>query len=138
MNISRKILIVEVVEDEAAERSALHDKLTRKGYAVLDAKDGEEGIEIALREHPDMILLDIRMPKMDGVTMMHKLREDEWGKKASIIILTNFDENNDRLLEVISDQPSYYLMKADTSLDQVLEKIQEVLKFKEESVKPLS
>lgn len=127
MNPNKRILIVEVVEDDASERNALRDMLTHESFSILEAKDGEEGLEVALREHPDIILLDLSMPKMDGMTMMHKLREDEWGKEVSIIILTNFDTNNERLAGVVADQPSYYLIKANTPLEKVLEKIQEVI-----------
>lgn len=119
-----------IVEDESSERNALREKLTHEGFSILDAKDGEEGLEIALREHPDLILLDILMPNMDGMTMMHKLREDQWGKSASIIILTNYDANDERLYGIVADQPSYYLIKADTSLEKLLEKIQVVLDSK--------
>ena len=73
------------------------------------------------------------MPKMDGMTMMHKLREDEWGNKASIIILTNLYANDERLSKVVADQPSYYLIKADTSLEKVLEKVRSVLESKKEA-----
>ena len=125
---SKKTILI--IEDEEAERHVLHDKLIHEGFTIFEAKDGEEGFTIALREHPDLILLDIMMPKMDGMTMMDKLREDAWGKKASIIILTNFDANEERLAKVVTDQPSYYLIKANTPLDKILEKIQEALNSK--------
>ncbi len=130
----KKILIVdevvEIVEDDDSVRNALRDKLAHEGFAIIEAKDGQEGLDLALHEHPDVILLDIRMPKMDGMTLMHKLRQDKWGKNASIIILTNLDTNNERLAGIVADQPSYYLIKANTPLEKVLEKIQEVLESK--------
>lgn len=122
--MSKKILIV---EDEAPLRNLLRNKLGSEGFSVLEAKDGEEGLEIALREHPDLILLDIIMPKMDGMVVLRKLREDVWGKNASIIILTNYDTNDPILHAVVIDQPSYYLIKSDTPLEKVLEKAREVL-----------
>ncbi len=73
---TKKIL---VVEDDVPELNALRDKFTREGFSILTAKNGEEGLAIALREHPDLILLDIIMPVMDGITMLVKLREDSWG-----------------------------------------------------------
>lgn len=123
----KKILIV---EDEAPVLNALSNKLTNEGFSVLEARDGEEGLKIALREHPDLILLDNVLPKMDGMSVMHKIREDVWGKKASIIILTNFDVNDPLLSNVVRDQPSYYLVKANNPLEKILEKIQEVLESK--------
>lgn len=116
-----------IIEDEESQRKALRNELVQKGYSILEAIDGSEGLEIALREHPDLILLDIRMPKMDGMAMMHKLREDKWGKSAAIIILTNYDTNDVQLLQMIADQPSYYLIKANSPLEHILKKIQEVL-----------
>ena len=122
-----------VVEDDNALLNVLHDKLIAGGLTVLLARDGAEGLKTALRERPDVILLDLRMPKMDGMTMMHKLREDEWGNKASIIILTNLYANDERLTGVVANQPSYYLIKADTSLEKVLEKVRSVLESKKEA-----
>ena len=127
-----KILIV---EDEAIQRLALQDFLTKKGFTVLEAADGLVGLDVALKEHPDVTLLDVRMPKMGGMTMMHKLREDEWGKNASIIILTNYDANDELLLQMTKDLPSYYLVKALSSLESILEKINEVLETKAKSTK---
>ncbi|MDP3973689.1 MAG: response regulator [Candidatus Daviesbacteria bacterium] len=118
------------MEDEAPVLNALSNKLTNEGFSVLEARDGEEGLKIALREHPDLILLDNVLPKMDGMSVMHKIREDVWGKKASIIILTNFDVNDPLLSNVVRDQPSYYLVKANNPLEKILEKIQEVLESK--------
>lgn len=123
-----KILLV---EDEESQRNILRDHLAKRGFSILEAKDGIEGLEISLHEHPDLIILDVRMPNMDGITMMHKLRQNNWGKKASIIILTNYDTDDTQLLQIAKDLPSYYLMKADTPLDKILEKIEKELKSKE-------
>jgi len=116
-----------IIEDEESQRKALRDNLMQKGFSILEAKNGHEGLEIALREHPDVILLDIRMPKMDGMAMMHELRKDTWGKKASIIILTNYDTSDTQLLQITTDRPSYYLIKANSPLEHIVEKIQELL-----------
>ena len=129
-----KILIV---EDEESQRKPLRDKFAQKGYFTLEARDGVEGLEAALREHPDIILLDVRMPKMDGMTMLHKLREDAWGKKASVIILTNYDTSDTQLLQITTDLPSYYLIKANSSLEEILEKIEEELEFKKKDGQPV-
>lgn len=116
-----------VIEDEDSQRKILCEYLISKGFSVLEALDGIEGLAIALREHPCLILLDVRMPKMDGMTMMHKLRSDAWGKKAPIIILSNYDTSDTNLFQIILDEPAFYLLKADSSLDLVFEKVQEVL-----------
>src|SRR3989344_7077543 len=126
---SKKILVIEEIEDDASLRNVLHDKFSLEGFSVLEAKDGEEGLTIALREHPDLILLDIVMPKMDGLTMMKKLREaNEWGKHVPIILLTNLNADNDRINQAITDnQPAYYLVKSNWSMEELVEKIRERL-----------
>lgn len=120
-----------IVEDDSIILGMYEKLLTNHGYDVKTATNGELGLKLALEEHPDILLLDIRMPKMDGITMMHTLRKDEWGKQASIIILTNFDANDERLAAVVNDQPAYYLVKSDNQPQQVLEKIKEVLDGKQ-------
>ena len=67
----KKILIV---EDEISYLNLLHKELTAKGYAVVDAKDGKEGYDTALIIHPDLIILDIIMKGVDGLTMLEQLR----------------------------------------------------------------
>jgi len=120
----KKIL---VVEDEPAYSKVLHDQLTIKGYKVMEAEDGEKGLEIAKREKPNLILLDIRMPKMDGMTMLHLLRKDKAGKKIKVIILTNLEPDDKIIREAVDDQPSYYFIKSDTQLDSLMHKVKEVL-----------
>lgn len=120
--------IILTVEDEVPLLSALRDKFTREGFAVLEAKNGEEGLEVALREHPALILLDVLMPKMDGMTMLHKLRDDEWGKHVPVIILTNLTITSDQQIKELTEtEPSYYLVKADQTLEDVVAKVREVL-----------
>lgn len=123
---NKKILIV---EDESSLRNALRDKLTREDFIILEAKNGEEGLEIALREHPDLILLDIIMPVMDGMTMFKKLREEnEWGKFVPVIILTNLASDNETQHKNITElEPSYFLIKTDWTLENIVAKIRERL-----------
>jgi len=126
---NKKILVIEEVEDDASLRKVLHDKFVLEGFNVLEAKNGKEGLATALQEHPDLILLDIAMPKMDGLAMMKKLREtDEWGKNVPIILLTNLNADNDKIIKEITDnQPAYYLVKSDSSIEDLVEKIRERL-----------
>lgn len=123
----KKMLIVEIVEDEPSQRKALVEKFTMHGFSVLEAKDGEEGLKIAEMEKPDIIILDIKMPKLSGMGMLNKLRQkSEWGKHVPVIILTNLspdDEETNRL--IVENQPSYYLMKANFSIDDIVRKVKE-------------
>lgn len=121
--IQRKILIV---EDEPALANALAEKFLFGGYSVIQAVNGEEGLQLALEQHPDMILLDIVMPKMDGMTMLKKLREDAWGQQAEVIVLTNLSDNT-KLAEAMQLGSYDFLIKTDWQIEHVLEKVKERL-----------
>lgn len=124
----KKILIV---EDEEAMLDAISDSLNNGEFTTLQAIDGEQGLTIALKEHPDLILLDVLMPKMDGMVMLQKLREDEWGKTTPVIILTNVSPNaNSVINSVLKNEPAYYLVKSEVKLEGIIDKIKEVLKIK--------
>lgn len=120
-----KILVIEVVEDESSMRNILKEELTEEGFKVLEALDGEEGLEIAKREHPDLILLDLKMPKMDGVEMLQKLREDEWGSTAKVIVLTVFKEN-EKIAEVLESGGYDYITK-NGGVENVIQSVKEKL-----------
>ncbi len=118
-----------VIEDELPMLKVLIDKLQESGFATLQANNGEEGLGVALSAHPDLILLDLLMPKMDGMSMMEKLRENTWGKNIPVIILTNVSADTDVTIKAIIDlQPAYYLVKSDVKLETIVEKIKEILK----------
>ena len=123
--------VVLITEDESTLRRALHDKLGAEGLMVLEAKNGEEGLEIALKEHPDLILVDIIMPKMDGLTMLQKLRENDEGKKIKFIILTNLDSTEhiaNAIKAVGGDESTFeYYIKTDTKLEDIVEKVEQKL-----------
>lgn len=121
--VAHKILIV---EDEEAIARFLVDKLNREGYVALHADDGKKGLIMAEKEHPDLILLDILMPVMDGIEMLQELRKDAWGKTAKVIIMTNLTRD-DKLAEAYKSGVSDYLVKANWDLDDVVEKIKYTL-----------
>jgi DNA-binding response OmpR family regulator len=125
----KKILVIETVEDDASLLSVLNEKFTLEGFSVLKAKDGEEGLAVALREHPDLIMLDILMPKMDGIEMMARLRQaNEWGKRVPIILLTNLNGDDERIIQAIRDyMPAYFIVKSNFKIDDLVEKIKERL-----------
>ncbi len=126
---NKKIILV--TEDEKSLRGALDDKLIGAGFTILEAKDGEEGLVISLKEHPDLVLLDIAMPKMDGMSMLRKLREDEWGKTVPVIILTNLSSADEgRNKDITELEPTYYFVKTDVKIEEIIEKIKERLDIK--------
>ncbi len=126
-----KILLV---EDDKILNRMYQTMLQNHGHQVNIGMDGEEGLRMALEEHPDLILLDIRMPKMDGMTMLDFLRQDEWGKNAKVIILTNLDPTNYILKGVVADYPTYYLIKSNTKSEEILERIEEVLEEQKQNI----
>ncbi|MFH1608394.1 MAG: response regulator, partial [Patescibacteria group bacterium] len=113
-----------IIEDETTLLDALCDKLASEGFKILRSKNGKEGLEIALREHPDLILLDIILPVMDGMTMLEKLRaENEWGKNARVIILTNLSEVGKIASDSLKNEVYKFLLKTDWKLEDIVIKI---------------
>ncbi len=122
--IDNKKQTVLIVEDEPALLKVYAERFEKEGFIVRKATNGQEGLEAALKEKLDLILLDILMPVMDGLTMMQGLRKNKsWDKETPIIFLTNLSQNEDRILKSIAEnKPAYYLVKSDWSLTAIVEK----------------
>lgn len=118
----KKILIV---EDELAYLELLNTQLSKEGYSVIMATDGKKGLEKAKSENPDLILLDIRLPVIDGMTMLSLLRKE--GIHTKVVLLTNLEPDNKIIQGAITDQPSYYFIKSDIQFSDLLRKIKELL-----------
>jgi len=117
----KKILIV---EDEKPLSHALKLKLSHEGYDVSVAGDGEEGITMSSDEKFDLILIDIIMPKMDGFTMLSKLKES--GNTSTIIVLSNLGQQEDieKAKELgVAD----YMVKSNTPISRIVEVVKTVL-----------
>lgn len=126
---SKTILIV---EDEDSLRNVLKDKLEKENFDVLEAKNGEEGLKMALEKKPDLILLDIVMPVMDGFTMAKRLREEEKKQgdvvdnQIPVLFLSNL--NDERSMSTSQQQGIYdYLVKSNWTLDGITTKIKDRL-----------
>lgn len=118
---SKKVLIV---EDEETLSEALADGLTRAGYSVMRGTNGQVGLQLAISFVPDVILLDLLMPVMDGKQMLAKLREMPPFKKTPVIIFSNAGT-----VENIRETTSFYnasvfLVKSNTSLDEIIKQVQ--------------
>lgn len=125
MKTQKTILIV---EDEKSLRDAIADILRLKNFLPLEAKDGKEGVEVALGKHPDLILLDLLMPVMDGMTALKHIREDAWGSHVPVVILTNLSATKEQLVnDMVTHKPMHYLIKSDWKLHDVVTKIEEIL-----------
>lgn len=126
MNKNKKILIV---EDEKPMRKVLTDSFLAEGFSIIEAEDGIEGLKMAFKERPDLILLDLVMPKMDGIEMLKKLREDEWGKNALVIVLTNLGDT-DKIVEATKCGAFGYLVKTNWRMKDVVKKVKDCLCIK--------
>lgn len=120
----KKILIV---EDELSYVKLLNDQLSSRGYEVFSANNGKEGLTLTKKHNPDLILLDIKMPIMDGMTMLDLLRRTENGNFTKVIMLTNLEPNGKIINNAIKDQLTYYFVKSDTKLASLFKKIKELI-----------
>ncbi|MBI2442334.1 MAG: response regulator [Candidatus Levybacteria bacterium] len=120
-----------LVEDDLTLAIMYQDQLQLDGFDVSLAHDGEEGLQKAISKKPSLILLDIAMPKMDGMSMLTELRKDAWGQNVPVIILTIMDPNERMLQQVMELKPAYYLFKANSTPQDVSDKIKEVLSLSE-------
>lgn len=119
MEKKKKILII---EDEPALRSVLQEKLESQGFGILTAKNGQEGLELAIKEEPELIVLDVVMPRMDGFVMIEKLRHDPWGKDAKVIILTNLS-GQEYILRASNNQVYDFIIKSDVRIEDLVKQI---------------
>lgn len=119
----KKILII---EDDTVLSSTLADNLSREGFEITQAYDGEQGLASALRIKPDLVLLDILLPKMDGLTMLNTLRKDSWGKNVPVIILSNLSKPSD-VATAVDEGIREYLVKVDWKIEDVIKRIRETL-----------
>ena len=111
-----------IVEDEMTMAKTMSDALTNEGFTTYIATDGEIGLKMALEKHPDLILTDLNMPNMDGLSMIHGIRKDDWGKGVEIIILTNVSDVA-ALETAMSEGTFYYMVKSDVSLADIVAKV---------------
>jgi len=115
-----------IVEDETTMTRVIQDNLVTEGFEVLTARDGQEGLDLLKKDTFDVILLDISMPNVDGIDMMHQLRNDGEGRDTPIIIYTNLVPDDSILKGVSEDKPAYYFSKTTHSVPDVILKIREI------------
>lgn len=123
MSDSKKILIV---DDDMTLRELYEERIKAEGYTILSASDGEEAIEKATKEKPDLLLLDIMMPKINGIDVMKMLREKEETKDIPIIILTALIQEVDKIKGMMKPYDSY-LIKSEIMPKEVVDAIQKSL-----------
>lgn len=115
-----------IVEDEKSIRDLYQYKLKISGYDVRSTSDGESGLELIREFMPDLILLDLMMPVMNGEDMLEKLREFDWAKDIRVIVLTNIskDEAPAKLRFLGVDR---YVVKAHHTPQQIVDFVKTVL-----------
>lgn len=128
MNKNSKKTVL-IAEDEPHVLKMISSKLAHEGLEILESKNGEEGLKSAIQKHPDLILANIVMPKMDGITMIKKIRQNGWGKSVPVIFLTNLRVENSFKKNIEEHKPSFYLVKSNWKLQDVADKVAEVLKI---------
>lgn len=119
----KKILFI---EDEAALQKTFGDILKSEGFEVISALDGETGLNLAKKENPDLVLLDLILPKIHGLDVLKEMKQNENIKNIPVIVLTNVEsiEEIDKALELGA---TTYLVKNDYSLEDVISKIKKAL-----------
>jgi len=117
--MNKKILIV---DDENMILEPLSEKFKDEGFEVETASDGEEGLKKALEFIPDLILLDVVMPRMNGLQMLEKLRAEEKGKNIKVIVFTNVNEV-EKVEDAAKSGASEYLVKVEWSLEDLVKKV---------------
>jgi len=119
-----KILLV---EDDTFLLEMYATKFELEGFEVLTAEDGKKGLDMAGKEKPDIILLDILMPKMDGFTVLDELKKDKETEKIPVILLTNLGQKDD-VKKGFEKGAVGYLIKAHFMPSEVVDKIKKILK----------
>jgi DNA-binding response OmpR family regulator len=117
-----------IVDDDISLQTTLTTHLTLEGFITVNANNGRRGLQIAFRERPDLLLLDVFTPDQDGFTTLKSLRTDDWGKNVPVILYSNVNLNDSILTQVMEYKPAYCLLKSDTHVEEVIEKVLELLK----------
>ncbi len=114
------------IEDEQTLQKTLGDVLSSNGYKVINALDGETGLELAKTKNPDLVLLDIILPRKSGFDVLRELKADKKTKNIPVIILTNIEEA-ENVEKMFSLGATTYLVKTYYSLKNILERIKKTL-----------
>lgn len=125
--MAKKILII---DDDKIFSKILRDWVLagwQGKYEMLAAFDGAEGFEVARKEKPDLIMLDLMMPVMNGMDFLKKLRDEEWGKDIPVIVETQLSDL-EKMSEGVELGVRGYIIKSDYSMEAILRQIDDILK----------
>ena len=124
--MAKKILII---EDDLVLQKALAEYLSSEGFDTKTASDGEIGLKMSLSEKPDLILLDIILPKKNGHEVLQAVKENEKTKHIPVVLLTNLDSISD-VEKALELGATTYLVKADYKLEEITAKVKDILNIK--------
>ncbi|MEI7426187.1 MAG: response regulator [Candidatus Moraniibacteriota bacterium] len=119
-----KILLV---EDELTLHKALKEFLEEASFEIISAFNGEDAVVLAKSSKPDLILLDIILPKKDGFEVLADLKLDEKIQKVPVVLLTNL-ESAENIQKAFDAGATTYLVKSNYKLEDIVKKIKEILK----------
>ncbi|MBI2643908.1 MAG: response regulator [Candidatus Wildermuthbacteria bacterium] len=114
------------VEDESALQKTFEDTLKEQGYSVIHALDGETGLRLAKEKNPDLVLLDLILPKMSGFEVLEELKQDKATKHIPVIILTNL-EDMQNVQKAVDLGATTYLLKSSYRLEEIVSKVKQAL-----------
>ncbi len=121
--MAQKILII---EDDSFLQGLVATKLTKEGYEIVTAANGEEAVKVADEKKPDFILLDLVLPGMDGFEVLAKIRKNDSLKKTPIIVFSNLAEDKD-MAKAKELGANEFMVKSNFTLDELAVKIKEIL-----------
>lgn len=124
MGVSGKRILL--VEDDRFLRRACETGLKRQGFTIVTAADGEEGLRLARTEAPDLILLDMLMPKMSGIEVLRALKADEGTRSIPVLVLSNSSQEGS-IQQAMALGAIGYLVKANLSLEQLGDRVAKLL-----------
>ena len=121
--LAKRILLA---EDDRFLRRAAEAALKRAGFTVLAAADGEEALRMAIAEKPDLVLLDLIMPKLQGFEVLKALKADPATAAIPVVVLSNLGQDGD-VQRALEGGAVAYLVKANLSLDELVARARETL-----------
>ncbi len=131
-DINKSILLV---DDDLTLREMYAERLKAEGFAVDTAKDGEEALQKVTQTQPNIVLLDVMMPKINGLDVLKKMREQEGTKNIPVIVLTALIQDREKM-ESITRGADDYIVKSETMPGDVIQKVKNVLEKRAAGVAP--
>lgn len=126
-NKSKEIILL--VEDDALLQEVLKTKMEKDGYVVVTTADGLEVLDLAKKHSPNLIVLDLIIPGIDGFTVLKQLKEDDTLSKIPVVVLSNLDKEDD-VKSTIALGAREHIVKASTKIEDVMKAIKRNVQLK--------